>query len=70
MSGERRTGGGGSFVHFGSLPGTWAMAMQRPNGVNVACLFNRRKDESGKDYNEIEKLMRTAADALTADKGK
>ena len=62
MSGERRTGTGSSYVHFGSLPGTWAVVMQRPNGVNVACLFNRRTDPSGKDYHEIESLMKAAAD--------
>jgi N-acyl-D-amino-acid deacylase len=67
QSGEpKKPGTGGEFVHFGSLPGTWAMVMQRPNGVNVACLFNRRADPSGKDYYELEPLMKTAADGLTA----
>lgn len=64
ISGEPRKGNGQSWTHFGSLPGTWAMVLQTRNGVNVAALFNRRSDPSGASYNEIETLMRAAADAL------
>jgi CubicO group peptidase (beta-lactamase class C family) len=65
ISGERRQGTGPEYVFFGSLPGTYTMAMQRPNGVNVVTLFNQRTDPSGRDYGAIEKLMRDIADAQT-----
>jgi N-acyl-D-amino-acid deacylase len=36
---------GGEFAFFGSLPGTTAMARQRPDGINVAVLLNGRRDD-------------------------
>jgi N-acyl-D-amino-acid deacylase len=45
LSGEPRHDGHGSLTAFGSLPGTTAMAHQRPDGLNVAVLFNNRRDE-------------------------
>jgi len=41
ISGEpRREGQKQNWVFFGSLPGTTAMAMQRPSGLDIAALFN------------------------------
>jgi N-acyl-D-amino-acid deacylase len=65
INGEPRRDPGQDWAFFGSLPGTWTMVLQRPNGVNVVTLFNQRTDSSGRDYNEIQMLMRTAADGLT-----
>lgn len=62
VSGEKRSGNGYHYTFFGSLPGTFTMVMQRPNGVNVAVLFNQRADMSRRPYEQIEELMRDAAD--------
>ncbi len=60
VSGEPRKGGSASYAFFGSLPGTWAMVLQRPDGVNIAALFNRRTGTDS-DYN-IQQLLNQAAD--------
>lgn len=62
ISGKPRKGNGQNWTAFGSLPGTWTMVMQRPNGVNVAALFNQRTDLSGLSYDTIYDLMRAAAE--------
>jgi N-acyl-D-amino-acid deacylase len=47
LDGEPRgPGDGGSWTFFGSLPGTTAMARQRPDGINIAVLVNGRRDDS------------------------
>ncbi|MHB1424260.1 MAG: serine hydrolase [Gemmataceae bacterium] len=66
-TGEPRHENGRGYVFFGKLPGTFTMAMQRPNGVNVAALFNQSADPSGRDYFEIHNLMQEAADRQTGD---
>ena len=54
MSGEpRRRGERYSFVFYGSLPGTWSIARQRPDGISWTAIFNQRKDDSGLSYKEI-----------------
>ncbi len=40
----RRRGERGSWIVFGSLPGTSALARQLPSGVNYAVLMNARRD--------------------------
>lgn len=62
ISGEPRQGNGREYLLFGRLPGTFTMAMQRPNGVNLAALFNQDADPSGRDYYALQKSMREAAD--------
>jgi CubicO group peptidase (beta-lactamase class C family) len=62
ISGQPRQGKGRPGVAFGRLPGTFTMAMQRPNGVNLAALFNQDADASGRDYFALQDLMREAAD--------
>ena len=64
ISGEPRRSNGGSFTHFGSLPGTWSMVMQELNGVNVVTLFNQSTDPSKRKYEKIQDMMRQAADRL------
>jgi CubicO group peptidase (beta-lactamase class C family) len=66
VTGEPRRGEARAYTHFGSLPGTFGMAMQRPNGVSVAALFNQRTDPSGLDYHAIEDLLREVADRVSA----
>jgi hypothetical protein len=61
ISGFPRKGTGQSWVHFGSLPGTFSMAAQYANGVNVACLVNQRTDPSGLNYEKIKDMMEEAA---------
>lgn len=66
ITGEpRQPGETGSHVFFGSLPGTFTMALQTPHGVNVAALFNQRTDPSGKDYFAIRDVLRKAAESVT-----
>jgi N-acyl-D-amino-acid deacylase len=62
ITGEKREGAGRSAAFFGRFPGTFTMVMQRPNGVNVAALFNQERDPSGLDYFKIGDAMQEAAD--------
>jgi N-acyl-D-amino-acid deacylase len=56
VGGDRRAGGqGGDWTSFGSLPGTTAMARQRPDGVNVVVLLNGRREEHFKEDNDALK---------------
>ena len=63
-SGEPRRGNGGSFTHFGSLPGTWSLMMQHSNGINVVALFNQSTDKSKLKYDKIDEMMRQVAGRL------
>jgi CubicO group peptidase (beta-lactamase class C family) len=63
ISGEPRTGNGASYTFFGSLPGTYSMAMQVPNGVNVAAIFNQRTDPSKLEYAKIKDVMQDASNS-------
>lgn len=58
----RKAGESKGFSFFGSLPGTWTMALQRADGVNIAALFNQRTDPSGLGYEPIRDVMNRAAD--------
>jgi N-acyl-D-amino-acid deacylase len=49
---------------FGSLPGTFTMALVRPDGVGIVVLFNQRTDSSGFDYDRIEAVMNRTADEV------
>jgi N-acyl-D-amino-acid deacylase len=57
----REPGEVASFKFFGSLPGTWAFAAQRADGVTIAALFNQRTDPSGLSYDPIEEMLNAAA---------
>jgi N-acyl-D-amino-acid deacylase len=49
---------------FGSLPGTTAMVRQREDGVDIAVLFNARRDEFEADNEVLKKKMDEAIDAV------
>lgn len=65
ISGQPRTGNGQSWAFFGSLDGTWTMARQRADGVNIVALFNQRSDPSGLPYDAIQGMLDNAADSIT-----
>jgi N-acyl-D-amino-acid deacylase len=54
----------GEAAFFGSLPGTFTMALQRADGVIVVALFNQRTDPSGLDYFLIRQVMNRTADGV------
>jgi CubicO group peptidase (beta-lactamase class C family) len=60
----RRPGETYSYTFFGSLPGTKAVVIQRPDGVNIAALFNQRVDPSGLSYDDIRDVLNRAADGI------
>lgn len=49
---------------FGSLPGTFTMIYERPDGTNLAAFFNQRTDDSGLDYFAIRNLLGEACDRV------
>ncbi|MFL5579842.1 MAG: serine hydrolase domain-containing protein [Gemmatimonadaceae bacterium] len=57
---------GSSWWAFGSLPGTFTMARQRPDGTDVVVLFNQRTDPSGLPYDVIGEAMDAAAARVAA----
>jgi CubicO group peptidase (beta-lactamase class C family) len=58
INGDPRDGGNGrSYAFFGSLPGTTSMVMQRPDGTDVAILFNRRSRNYNEQNESLRKLM-------------
>jgi CubicO group peptidase (beta-lactamase class C family) len=61
ISGQPRSGNGLAYAFFGSLPGTYTLARQRADGVNVVVLFNQRTDPSGLAYDQILTAMDQAA---------
>lgn len=61
ISGDTNPGGPvPDATFFGSLPGTWTMARQRSDSINIGALFNRR----GTNEEEIKDLLDAAADSL------
>lgn len=65
ISGEPRVGDGETWWFFGSLDGTFTLAYQRPDGVNLVALFNQRADASGLSYDVIKTLLDSATDSIT-----
>ncbi len=68
INGDPREAGQNGYVYwfFGSLPGTFTFIYQRPDGVNIAALFNQRADASGLPYDAIKGVMDGAADSINA----
>ena len=66
INGVPRSGNGQSWVFFGSLDGTWTMARQRADGVNIVALFNQRSDPSGLKYDLIMNELDAAADSISS----
>ncbi len=52
------------WVFFGSLPGTLSMARQRKDGLNVAALFNGRRDGGNDDLDMLKETVDAALDGL------
>jgi CubicO group peptidase (beta-lactamase class C family) len=51
ISGDpRQPGQKAGYTFYGSLPGTTAVAIQRPDGINVTAIANRR-DKAGSEWN-------------------
>jgi N-acyl-D-amino-acid deacylase len=65
LNGEpRQSGEFQEWVHFGSLPGTFAMALQRKDGVNVVILMNQRSDGPLADNEKIMPVVNEALDQI------
>lgn len=52
------------WVFFGSLPGTLSMARQRKDGLNVAALFNGRREGGNEDLDLLKRTVDAALDGL------
>ncbi len=65
INGEPRYGNGQTWWFYGSLDGTYTLAYQRPDGVNLVALFNQRSDSSFLDYSTIKSVLDTATDSVT-----
>jgi N-acyl-D-amino-acid deacylase len=65
ISGEpRQPGEHQEWVQFGSLPGTFAMALQRPDGVNVVVLMNQSVDGPLDRNEKILQVVNAAIDQI------
>ncbi len=63
--GQRPSGAtGGSLAYFGSMQGTFTLARQRPDGMNIVALFNQNEDPSGADYADILTALDQVADRV------
>src|SRR5207237_3799977 len=59
MDGSVRSAGSQNSWFFGNLPGTFTFVIQRPDGVNIAVLFNQHGKtltQDGKTWNEYEDI--------------
>jgi CubicO group peptidase (beta-lactamase class C family) len=57
--GERR-----QFRHLGSLPGTFSVMIQRPDGVNIVCNINQRSDPEVAGDNVIPRTLEEVAEGI------
>ena len=57
------------WTFFGSLPGTTAMVRQRSDGIDVAVLFNGRRDQHiNEDNGELKKMIDQAIEKASREK--
>ncbi|MBX3442385.1 MAG: serine hydrolase [Planctomyces sp.] len=49
----RRPGTRARWTHFGSLPGTFGVVTQRPDGINISVLFNQRTSQNDERILEV-----------------
>lgn len=61
---QRLPGQRANWTFFGSLPGTTSMVRQRQDGINVAVLFNGRRDTR---FNDDNASLQSAIDQAIAD---
>ncbi|MBX9653519.1 beta-lactamase family protein [bacterium] len=59
---KRKPGESATYTHFGSMPGTAAIAHQRSDGTNFACAFNGRHKEANLD--ELLKTLNQVVDEM------
>ncbi len=64
LDGAPAAGDRAADAFFGSLPGTFAVLIQRADGVVMAALFNQRADPSGLDYAAIRPSLDRTADSI------
>lgn len=64
INGEPRQGNGQTWWFYGSLDGTWTLAYQRPDGVNLIALFNQRNDPSNLSYDVIKTILDTSTTSI------
>jgi N-acyl-D-amino-acid deacylase len=64
LAGPPRAGKPVAGCYFGRLPGTFTMARQRADGVEIAALFNQSHDPSGLAYGKIREMLDKAADSI------
>ncbi len=66
INGDRRPiGQRGNATFFGSLPGTTSMVRQRNDGINVAVLFNGRRNQTFREDNaRLKRSIDAALDAI------
>jgi CubicO group peptidase (beta-lactamase class C family) len=57
LTGEPAANPGVYSWHTGSLPGTFALAVQRPDGVILVALCNQKNDRSGLDYEALRGIL-------------
>jgi CubicO group peptidase (beta-lactamase class C family) len=62
----RKAGESTSYIFTGSLPGTYTFMTQRPDGINIAVLFNQRGSGSDPEYDEIQGLLTKTTDGIKA----
>ena len=66
IDGSPRAGNGQDWTFLGSLPGTFTLGRQRPDGVNIVAFFNQRSDSSWLPYEDIQAQMDAAAMSITS----
>jgi N-acyl-D-amino-acid deacylase len=60
----RRRGDDYRYQHLGSLPGTFSVIIQRPDGVNIVCNLNQRTDPAVKGDEALAKVLNEVADSI------
>jgi CubicO group peptidase (beta-lactamase class C family) len=65
LDGRPRQGSPAPGCYFGQLPGTFTIALQRADGVQIAALFNQSRGPGG-PYAEVRELLDKAADGVRA----
>jgi hypothetical protein len=63
LDGRPRAAPPAAGCYFGQLPGTFTMALQRADGVQIAALFNQSRGPGG-PYAKVRELLDKAADAV------